>query len=147
MVYTMKNSESVALRKVKARGVFDGSYVVDEHREQVDVFGDTSSSPACLEAMRLTLALGRQRHWRTTAADARSAYIQSRLQQKGVKTFIELPAEFWPESWSGFRRPVCPLILSLYGHPESGRCWQDHCTSRLTAAGFVELEPNSQVFR
>jgi hypothetical protein len=66
-----------------------------------------------------------------------------------VKTFVELPMEFWPKGWAeaGYRRPVCPLILSLYGHPESGRCWQEHCTSRLTAAGFVELEANSQVFR
>ncbi len=37
--------------------------------------------------------------------------------------------------------PVCPLILALYGHPDSGGHWEQHCTTLLTSIGFKELRP------
>eukprot|EP00959_Pyramimonas_sp_CCMP1952_P074645 1559428-Pyramimonas_sp.AAC.1 len=51
-------------------------------------------------------------------ADARQAYSQSTLG--GAPTWILLPRDEWPDSWSHMRKPVCPLILTLYGHPDSG---------------------------
>eukprot|EP00959_Pyramimonas_sp_CCMP1952_P199474 4172103-Pyramimonas_sp.AAC.1 len=44
----------------------------------------------------------------------------------------------WPESWSQMRNPACPLILSLYGHPDSGEYWEQHCEGHVTAKVYVD---------
>ena len=36
--------------------------------------------------------------------------------------------------------PVCPLILSLYGHPDSGGFWERHCESHLIEQGFETIQ-------
>eukprot|EP00959_Pyramimonas_sp_CCMP1952_P456748 9473678-Pyramimonas_sp.AAC.1 len=64
-------------------------------------------------------------------ADARQAYTHSKLG--GSPTWVFLPRAEWPESWSHMRNPVCPLILSLYGHPDSGGYWEQHCEGHVTA--------------
>ena len=38
--------------------------------------------------------------------------------------------------------PVAPLRLALYGHPDSGGIWEQHCTKELTKAGFVAVLPD-----
>jgi hypothetical protein len=50
-------------------------------------------------------------------ADATRAYTQSLLV--GAKTWVSLPRE-WPESWQNTKRPVCPLVKALCGHPDAG---------------------------
>eukprot|EP00959_Pyramimonas_sp_CCMP1952_P121638 2543424-Pyramimonas_sp.AAC.1 len=37
--------------------------------------------------------------------------------------------------------PVCPLYLSLYGRPDSGGHWEQHCEGHVTAKGFVTCSP------
>ena len=37
------------------------------------------------------------------------------------------------------RDPVCPLILALYGHPDSGGYWEHHCEKHLRSVGFVPI--------
>ena len=56
-------------------------------------------------------------------ADARQAYTQSKLG--GTPTWVTFPYEAWPQEWKdrGMRKPYCPLILSLYGHPDAGGYW------------------------
>ena len=34
---------------------------------------------------------------------------------------------------------VCPLVLALYGHPDAGTCWEQHCDLTLKAAGFAPI--------
>ena len=36
-------------------------------------------------------------------------------------------------------RPVCQLRLSLYGHPMSGKYWENHFVDKLQKCGFEEL--------
>ena len=77
-------------------------------------------------------------------SDAPSAYTQSRLQtgSKGdyVVTWIELPKSQWPKAWEGqYERPACELRLSLYGHPMSGKYWENHYSSALLQGGFQRL--------
>jgi hypothetical protein len=36
-------------------------------------------------------------------------------------------------------RPVCPLHLALYGHPDSGGHWEAHCEAHLASVGFVRI--------
>ena len=72
-------------------------------------------------------------------ADAEQAYTQSELG--GTKTWVRLPREQWPEAWvkAGYRDPVWPLILSLYGHPDAGGYWEEDCDKRVRAAGFKPI--------
>ena len=72
-------------------------------------------------------------------ADAKQAYTQSKLG--GVPTWVFLPRGEWPDSWKGMRNPVCPLILSLYGHPDSGGYWEQHCEGHVLSKGFIKCDP------
>ena len=36
-------------------------------------------------------------------------------------------------------RPVCPLKLALYGHPDAGSHWEAHCESHLSSVGFERI--------
>ena len=53
-------------------------------------------------------------------SDAEQAYTQSLLG--GTETWVRLPKERWPQEWidQGIHDPVVPLLLALYGHPDSG---------------------------
>ncbi len=72
-------------------------------------------------------------------SDATRAYTQALLN--GAETWIRLPKEEWPKSWSGMRDPVCPSRLTLYGHPDSGSHWEQHCDQALKTVEF-EAIPN-----
>ena len=62
-------------------------------------------------------------------ADAEQAYKQAYLT--GTETWVRLPKEQWPDAWAGMVDPVCPLVLALYGHPDSGGHWEIHCEAKL----------------
>ena len=53
-----------------------------------------------------------------------------------------IPPEGRPEGWNdgGFRTPVVRLRKALYGHPDSGGFWEEHCNERLSEAGFKPIE-------
>ena len=72
-------------------------------------------------------------------SDAEQAYTQAWLT--GTETWVRLPKDQWPQAWidSGLRDPVCPLILSLYGHPDAGGYWERHCDKHLIAVGFKPI--------
>ena len=82
-------------------------------------------------------------------ADAPSAYTQCELgaETPGVfpTTWITLPFEQWPKAWKDRKAknpkfdPVCPLRLSLYGHPMAGVFWERHCQVKLKEAGFAPI--------
>ena len=69
-------------------------------------------------------------------ADAVMAYTQSLF--KGTDTWVRLPPDQWPRSWveQGMSDPVCKLTRALYGHPDSGGYWEQHCEEALTQVGF-----------
>jgi hypothetical protein len=50
-----------------------------------------------------------------------------------------MPPERRPKSWAKYRDPVCPLILALYGHPDAGGYWEQHCHKHLVDAGFYAI--------
>ena len=41
------------------------------------------------------------------------------------------------------RRPVVPLLRAMYGHPDSGTYWEEHCNDAVESKGFVAIIKSS----
>jgi len=76
--------------------------------------------------------------------DAEQAYTQSKLG--GTETWIRLPRDQLPKKWQHMKDPVCPLVLALYGHPDSGGYWEKHCEKHLRSVGFTPIADWRSVF-
>ena len=126
-------------RKFKGRVVFQGNRVKDENWD-VAMFSDLSSSPASMEAGKAADAVGLFPGNTVEQADAEQAYTQAKLS--GSPTWVRLPKDQWPASWkkANMVDPVCPLVLALYGHPDSGGYWERHCEAHLLSIGFTPIE-------
>ena len=74
-------------------------------------------------------------------ADAKRAYTQAYLTNPdGVSTYVLLPEDQWPDHWKGkYKKPTCKLVNALYGHPESGGHWEQHCERHVMAQGFEPI--------
>ena len=60
---------------------------------------------------------------------------------KGPLCWVELPTDAWPpevQYWK-FRRPVVRLDKALYGHPDSGTMWEQHCDKKVQEIGFKPI--------
>ena len=122
-------------RKFKGRAVLQGDQVRDQNWEAA-IFQDLGSSPAAVEASRAADAYGLLSGNVIQVADADQAYTQSYLEGP-TQTFVSLPKERWPDDWhTRFHDPVCPLVLSLYGHPDAGGYWERHCDRILQSQGW-----------
>ena len=128
-------------RKYKGRAVLQGNDVKDQDW-QAALFQDLSSSPAAMEASRAADAYGMLEGNDIDVADADQAYTQSFLEGD-VTTWVSIPYEQWPQKWidEGMHDPVCPLVLSLYGHPDAGGYWEKHCDTILQSKGWIPV-PN-----
>ena len=126
-------------RKFKGRVVFQGNRVVNQNWETA-LFQDLGSSPATLDAARAADAYGCFDGNEVEIADAVQAYIQAVL--KGDACWVCLPEEARPPEWKHkFRKPVVRLVRALYGHPDSGTMWEQHCDAAVTKQGFVPIGP------
>ena len=58
-----------------------------------------------------------------------------------MPTYISLPRAWWPQDWidKGYKGPVCPLRLALYGHPKSGDLWHNKLEAVLLKNGFETM--------
>ncbi len=123
-------------RKFKGRYVFQGNEVKDQNWEAA-IFQELGSSPAAMEAGNSCDFYGLLPGNRTEQSDAEQAYTQSVL--KGTLTWVFLPKDRWPPAWvaAGYQTPVVPLRLALYGHPDAGGYWEQHCEAHLSKVGFV----------
>ena len=137
-----KNSElpdGHASKKYKGRVVFQGNRVVNQNWEAA-MFQELGSSPATLEAARACDCYGCTPGNDCQIADAEQAYIQAEM--KGTPTWVCLPPEAQPAWWKKkFRRPVCRLLKALYGHPDSGTFWEEHCDAHTQKVGFAPIGP------
>jgi hypothetical protein len=138
MVFQMcveKDSETEKpehLRKWNGRVVFRGNDVVGENWD-VAIFQELGSAPATMAAAKVCDLYGLIRDHVVENADATQAYTQSLLG--GAKTWVSLPREDWPESWQHMKRPVCPLVKALSGHPDAGSYWEQHCDNHFKDCG------------
>ena len=121
----------------KGRYVFRGNQVKDEFNNNA-IFDELSSSPATLEASKAVDAYGLLDGHNSSQCDAEQAYVQSRLG--GIPTWVRLPRDRWPAEWKNYRRPVVQLKLALYGHPDAGGYWEQHCEGHVTSKGFQKIQ-------
>ena len=116
---------------MKFRVVFQGSNVrTKTGTSAIDLYDEVSNAPASFTASRVVLGCAAVSHMRVSFRDALQAFLQAKISTPGrVSTWIELPREWLPASWfydgeartkPKYHRPVCELLLALYGHPESG---------------------------
>ena len=126
--------ENYELKRFKGRVVYGGHNVKDQDGRAA-MFQELHSAPAMTAASRVCDFHGLLPNHIQEQSDADMAYTQSLF--KGTPTFVRLPRDQWPESWKGMYDPVCPMELALYGHPESGYYWEEHCDERLKICKFV----------
>ena len=126
-------------RKYKYRVVFGGNNILDQTWEQA-TFQSLGSSPASMSAGKFLDYYSCVNGNSGEQADAEQAYIQAEL--KGPETWVYIPPEGRPEGWDdgGFRTPVVRLRKAIYGHPNSGSYWEEHCNKFLLEAGFKPIE-------
>ena len=100
---------------------------------------DTATTPTGLVGLSATLFYGLRPGCSTSCSDAVQAYLQAPI---GDDTWCVIPVELWLPSWFEKYPPTTKLVVrlnkSLYGHPESGQCWQKHLEKRLRAIGGTE---------
>ena len=125
-------------RKFKGRGVLLGNQVKNQHWEAA-FFQDLGNSPATFEASRWADFYGCLPGHNVKLADAIQAYIQARLT--GPPCWVELPEDAWPDDVDirKFRRPVVRLVKALYGHPDAGTMWEQHCDKFVREVGFLPV--------
>ena len=141
----VKHSElEEAKHKYKGRVVFGGHRIHDEHGLAAE-FPEQGSGASFLSASKLCDAVSLLPGCYGEQSDAPSAYTQSKLgtgmKNPYVVTWVELPQSQWRPEWkaAGMRRPCCQLRLSLYGHPMSGKYWENHFTEKLKSVGFESI--------
>ena len=102
-------------------------------------FQDLGNSPATFEASRWADFYGCLPGHGVKLADAIQAYIQAVLT--GPPCWVELPEDAWPDDidFRKFRRPVVRLVKALYGHPDSGTMWEQHCDRKVRELDFVPV--------
>jgi hypothetical protein len=134
-----KHSElEEALRIMKGRVVLRGNNIRDQHNLTA-LFDILQSQPSSMEAGRSNLAYGKLPGHVTKTADANQAYVQSLLG--GPKTWISFRKDIRPAAWAHMKDPVCPLVLSLYGHPNAGGYWELHSDEKLQGINYEPI-PN-----
>ena len=92
-----------------------------------------------MEAAKVIDVFGSRPGYAKQQADARQAYTQALFE--GIETWLRLPRNRWPKEWESFKGPVCPLMLALYGHPDSGGIWEKRCTKQLESVGWKQVLP------
>ncbi len=142
----VKNSESPDPEtwKYKGRIVF-GDDNIKTASDNVAMFTDKAASPSSMIAARALIAMTAvTADAAVLQSDCVQAYIQSPIQ--GPPTFVRLPKQWHPPSWSDFKDPCCRLLLSLYGHPLSGLYWHRHLDARLKKLGYRTIDGWSSVY-
>ena len=132
----LKNAElEKALQKYKGRLVLRGDNIRDKDGVQA-VFTEQGASASDLVAAKSFDAVARMPGMAGSAADCVSAYTQAKLEEmyrllklpksKCPVIWIKIPRDRWPQWWhtKGFKDPVVPLMVNLYGHPLAGLLWE-----------------------
>ena len=103
-------------KKYKGRVVLRGDTVRD-NSGHFAVFSEQGTSASHLAAAKFIDAIARFPGNDGSDSDAIGAYTQVPLKEledsEGIETWISLPKNRRPESWSKFKDPVCKLVRNL----------------------------------
>ena len=138
-------------RRYKGRVVFGGHRFHDEFGLAAE-FPEQGSGASMISASKLCDAVAMLPGCDGEQSDATSAYTQSKLGtgMKGpyMVTWVEIPRSQWRPEWikAGMQRPCCQLRLSLYGHPMSGKYWENHFTEKLLKCDFEPIPGGECLF-
>ena len=145
-IVSIKSYEKDASQwSIKARIVFRGDTVRDEHNQPA-IFQDlASSAPSSLAGLNLVVAPSWVNGHKCSPWDCVKAYVQSELKTV-CPTYVVLPPELTPKKFQHVVQPGAPLKRSLYGHPESSAHWQRHLAKVLVELGGYELENQPSVY-
>ena len=119
--------------------MFDGHDIRQAEGLQV-LFNDGGSGASFISASKACDAVSMLPGCDGEQADAPMAYTQA--LNEGTDTYVTLPKHAWPEAWKHrFKddEPVCPLRLSLCGHPMAGVHWERHYHKKVREAGFENI--------
>ena len=144
--------------EMKFRAVFQGSNIRTKTGvSAIDLLEGVSSAPASFTAIRCGLAAAVLRKLIVSSIrDALQACLQARINTPDrIPTWVELPEDWWPDAWywdgaarqqPKYTRPMVLLILTLYGHPESGVSWEALLTKALKTRGWHSIPEWPGVF-
>lgn len=94
-----------------------------------------------MESLRLQLTLAINLDYEIRTFDVRTAYLYGDLCEE---VFLEQPEGF---EEPGKEHMVCHLKKSLYGLPQSGRCWNIKLDSILKEAGMERLDVEPCIYQ
>ena len=111
LILGIKNAElPEAQRKVKARGVFRGSFIQNQDAQQT-FFSEVQSTPATLGSVKVAMAWAALNRGTIESVDCEAAYLQAPF--KGVQTWIKLPREWLTPEQLRMKEPVFRLQKCL----------------------------------
>ena len=124
-VYKVKRDELGTIVKYKARLVARGFV----QREGID-FEEVFAPVACMESVRLLLALAAAKDWRVHHLDVKSAFLNGELAET---VFVRQPPGF---AVKGEEHRVLRLRKALYGLRQAPRAWNAKLDTTLGELGF-----------
>ena len=106
--------------------------VIDRQRDALE--------SATLESTRLFIHTQKIRKRKVRKDDADGAYLQApqNTENRPVGLWAELPQCMWPDdspAWQ-LRRPVFPVLTSLYGTDDASFSWDRYSRHQLESQGF-----------
>jgi hypothetical protein len=139
---TEKNAElpkGHAKRKYKGRVCYDGRpHRVKNKWGAHIVYQHLDSQPASMPAGKSGIAYGMFPGYFVEIADAVSAYTQAEFV--GTLTYVEIEKSQWEPGWAAkFARPVCQLLMNIYGHPQAGPLYERWAHKRILGVQFTAV--------
>ena len=139
---------------MKTRAVFQGNFIqTGDGSPAHEIFQEVGATPCNMVNARTSAACAALKGHRASLRDAEQAYIQSYIDAPGRgQTYVRLPKAWWPAHWCNkdgsckYDDPVCLLVKSLCGHPESGPLWDKKMRRIMKKHGYLELESSPGVF-
>ena len=136
-VFTKKFHPDGTLRKHKARLVVSGN-----RQTQGEEYVSSFSPVVKHSSVRLLLALAAKFNYHISFVDVTNAYCWGTLSEE---TYCKKPPGFEQTTTEG-EPLVCRLHKSLYGLPQSGRCWNMRLTEILIQVGLRQSDFDPCVF-
>ncbi|UYV84441.1 hypothetical protein LAZ67_X002182 [Cordylochernes scorpioides] len=135
-VYSTKKTSNYAIYKRKARLVAVGC----NQRYGVD-YKESFSPVLKKESLRTIVALATQQNLIIMTYDVKTAYLYGELEET---IYMNQPDGFMQK---GEENKVCKLEKSLYGLPQSGKCWNKKINEILYQLGMIRTKCDSCVYK